>query len=283
MTKNTKSLIKSTILGLLSGGTVGTLYAVSALKDKKEKPEFTDNEIVVPLSKKQYAKVLRNKSPKKEVSEAKFKDLDPSSLSKKDLDSLKRDLLRKRATCDTVARTVSPSSIDLPINYKEDTSSTLRDLKGRFSSIRALDKKAGISEDAKGVILDTAGILGGTAVGIAASKMISDKIILKRKEKEVRRARAKYIASLNAEVNDTDTPYYKSASDRGTIGSTIGVLAATGMLSSLAAGKIVYTIMENRRKQHEKFKDKDLKTYPHEKTINFKLVDDPSEKKAFFA
>lgn len=295
MTSDTKSLLKSTILGLLGGGAVSALYSLNSNKDElSSDPEFMKDEITVPLSRRQFLKAVRPetlkaRSGKKPSNEQPSLQIpDTSKMTKNELASLKKQLLRKKAVeeCSSKIKSVTrPSSHEAPIRNVSGIESTfIRDKKGRFKSEDATKKEAGVLDDASGTIRDSLGLMGGTAIGLAVTKMISDRILINKKRKQVEAARKKYVDSLAREVNDEDLPYYtKKASDRGTIGSTLGLLGLTGITLGTTAGIVMYRVMENRRKLAEKEKDKDLSKYPLDKTINFTFPKDPYlQKQSFF-
>lgn len=294
MTDSTKSLLKSTILGLLGGGAVSALYAINnSKKEQAAESEFKENEITVPLSRRNFLKAVRPErfNPKatakpKSDTEPKVQIPDTSTMTPKDLASLKKALLRKKASskCSSKIKEVtSPSSHETPVRNIAGAGSTfLRDEKGRFKA--DLDKKAGILDDASGTISDSVGMIGGLTAGLALTKMISDRIQINKKKKQVEAARKRYVDSLTKEVNDEDLPYYnKAAEDRGIVGSTLGLLGLAGLTAGTAAGVVMYRIMENRRKEAEKEKDKDLVKYPQEKAINFRFPRHLDEKNNFFA
>lgn len=280
-------MLKSTILGLLGGSAISALYSLNShKKEQKLDSEFTENEINVPLSRRNFLKAVRasrftkNKEPKvEEVAPVlAVSDSDVSSMSPKDLASLKKSLLRKRASCDKnikVKNIESPTSSESKLRNITGAGSTFRRDKknGRFvSPDDDMSKKAGVLNDAAGTFKDSAGSIGGLIAGLAITKMVSDKILINKKRKQVDKARKKYVDALTNEVNDVDFPYYnKTASDRGTIGSALGLLGLAGVATGTAAGVVMYRIMENRRKEMEKEKDKDLAKYPVDKSIHFRF------------
>lgn len=289
MTDNTKSLIKSTILGLLGGGTASALYSLhSAKKETKSDPEFKEDEIVVPLSRRNFMRAVRSDKQKQDKPKQESKDLgakkDYASMSQKDLMSLKKSLLRKNASCCSKGlKITTPSSAEMKIKNISGAGSTFaRDKKGRFISESSIGKKAGILNDASATFNDSVGYIGGTAAGMVLLKMVSDRVLINKKKKQVEAARRRYVDALNKEVNDDDVPYYnrKTAEDeRGLLGSSLGLLKLTGYATGLTAAAVIYRIMENRRKAAEKEKDKDLSKYPREKVVNYRFPKDDSFQK----
>lgn len=298
MTSDTKSMLKSTILGLLGGSAISALYSLNSHnKERKLDSEFTENEINVPLSRKNFLKAVRasrfskNKEPKIDdiAPVLAVNDSDISSMSPKDLASLKKSLLRKRANCD---KSVKVKNIEKPTSFESKIrnivgagSTYMRDKKsGRFvSPDDDLSKRAGVFNDAAGTLKDSVGSIGGLVAGLAITKMISDKILINKKKKQVDKARKRYVDALTNEVNDDDLPYYsKTASDRGTVGSVLGLLGLAGLATGTAAGVVMYRIMENRRKEMEKEKDKDLAKYPLDKSINFRFPKGTTKSDASF-
>jgi hypothetical protein len=309
MTENTKSLLKSTILGLLGGGAVSALYSLNSQKNESSSdPEFVQDEIKVPLSRRNFLKAVR---PERILGSTRLKKItsedqniqipDTSTMSPKDLAALKKSLLKKKAdSCGSskIKNVTSPSSHESAVRNIAGAGSTfLRDKKGRFKSEDNIGKEAGIIsgtfnkltggslDDAGATFNDSLGLIGGTAAGLALTKMISDRIMINKKKKQVEEARRIYVDKLSKEVNDEDLPYYnKTAEDRGLVGSTLGLLGLTGLGIGTTAGIVMYRIMENRRKAIEKEKDKDLSKYPTEKTINFMFPKDSTmQKRSFFA
>ena len=281
MTENTKSFIKHTILGLLGGGTASALYAMHSIGGDK-KPDQSKDEIVVPLSKSHFMKSVRG--GKKDTAEASEEAVvgDTSSMSPRDLAALKKALLKKKASdkCLKVNATESVQKREVPVRRIAGAGSTFpRDRKGRFVA----EKEAGILSDAGGTIADSLGWIGGTAAGLVAVKMISDRIRINKKKRQVEESRQRYIDTLAKEVNDVDAPYYsKTAADRGLIGSTLGLMGLAGLVTGTTAGIVMYRIMENRRKELEKAKDKDLNSYPKEKTIKFRFPNTGYDNSGFF-
>ena len=100
MDTNTKSLLKHTILGLVSGGALSALYANNRRKsDEAEEAAYQDgvgkNQITVPLSRKHYLKAVglkKDEVPKKKPTEAVTQGLQPM-----DIAALKRAILKARA------------------------------------------------------------------------------------------------------------------------------------------------------------------------------------------
>ena len=308
MTDRTKSFLKHTILGLIGGGAVSALYSMNSRKDNsKSDQEFARNEIVVPLSKRNFLKAVRSKdksAPKEDV-----QDLVPAedvgSMSPKDLAALKKALLRKSAEeCQSgkVKKVVTTTSATVPVRRVPGAGSTYpRDKKGRFvaENEHTYKKTAGVGSflrnvipgvdstlsDAGEVIMDNAGMIGGLTTGLVAMKLVSDRIMINKKKRQVEEARKRYVDALDREVNDEDLPYYrKSADDHGIVGSALGYLGLAGIAASTTAGIVMYRIMENRRKENERAKDKDLNKYPAEKTIRFRFPDiKDAEAHGFFA
>lgn len=286
MRENTKSLIKHTILGLLAGGGATALYMNSVNKKKPVDQEFSENEIVVPLSKRHFMKSVRkpapNKAPGKDKETSKKEEAvkDISNLSPRDMAALKKSILNKKASL----KMTGPESREMSIHNISGTNTPVaRDDKGRFCSTNKTQKSAGSISDGLGVVQDKLGFLGGIFLGASAMKLIGERVLINRKQQEVEQARRKYTELINKEVNDVDVPYYrKTAADRGVIGSSLGFLALTGVLTGTATGMLIYKIMERRRKEAEKERDKDLKKYPRDKAITFKFTDAPNSSTDFF-
>jgi hypothetical protein len=301
MTENTKSFIKSTILGLLGGGAASAIYAMNNT-GKGDKSESESDEITIPLSKRHFMKSVRgSRSGTKGPSDDAVPQVDAASMSPKDLAALKKALLRKKASdkCLKIGKTETVSRGEIPVRRIAGAGSTFpRDAKGRFVA----EKDAGVVDtalsgvgkalksvfgdtlsDAGGVMADSIGLIGGTAVGLAAVKAVGDRILVNKRKKQVEKARERYIESLSREVNDVDAPYYsKTAADRGFLGSALGLMGMAGLVTSTTAGIVMYRIMENRRKAIEKAKDKDLASYPKEKIIKFKFPNAGAEDLGFF-
>lgn len=286
MTDTTKAFLKNTILGLLGGGAASALYAMhSSKKDSTPDPDFKKDEIVVPLSRRNFLKAVRPERfggaalPVDTAEEPQVSDADVGKMSPKDLAALKKALLRKKAECSgscggkcsKLKKLVTPSSATSPVRHVVGAGSTFsRDKKGRFKADAASTKTAGVMSDAGEVMLNNAGLLGGLATGMVAVKMVSDRILVNKKKRQVEEARKRYVDALSREVNDEDTPYYsKSADDHGLFGTTLGWAGLAGLAASTTAGIVMYRIMENRRKEIEKAKDKDLAKYPLDKSIKF--------------
>ena len=289
MTENRKSFIKATILGLIGGGAASSLYALNkAREDDASDSEFTPDQIYVPLSRTNFMKAVRPER-RSGASYSKKQDDRKGSVSKKDLSGMtasdisrmKKELLKKnagsddRGKCSSVANFTGCSSSTRPVRNVSGVGSTyLRDRKGRFTSSSDLDKSAGMMDDARGVIADNIGAVGGFAAGLVLMKKVTDRILVNKKKRQVETSRKRYADALASEVNDVDTPYYrKSASSRGLPGEALGVVGLTGLATAGVAGLIMYRIMENRRKDEERMKDKDLSKYPPEKTIKFRFPD----------
>lgn len=293
MTENTKSLIKSTILGLLGGSTATMLYALKNRKNElSSDSEFKNNEITVPLSRRQFLKAVRPerlggapKIDKKETKDSVEVPKNLGALSPKDMAALKKSLLRKGASdscgsCGSKCSKVTTTETkETPVRRIAGAGSTYpRDKKGRFASEPVVTKKAGILDEAGSAIAENVGFVGGTIGGMAAVKMITDRILLNKKKRQVEAARKLYADAVAKEVNDDDLPYYsKSASDKSYIGQTLGLLGFAGLTTGTAAAAVMYRIMENRRKEAEKAKDKDLAKYPLEKTIKFRFPKDGTQ------
>lgn len=293
MTTDTKSLLKRTILGLLGGGTVSMLYAMNnAKKEQSDDPEFRQDEIAVPLSRKNFLKAvrpdtLRGSSGKKTGKSAPgIAEQDVAALSPKDMAALKREILKKKGECgrcDKVSGVEHPSSGETTVRNVAGAGSTfLRDSKGRFLSDSGTHKSAGVLDDAKGTIVDNIGLLGGLTSGLVLAKVISDRVQINKKKRMVEESRKRYVDALAREANDVDLPYYtsKSAEDRSLAGSTLGLAALTGIATTGLAGLVMYRIMENRRIAEEKAKDKDLAKYPTDKTIRFRFPRVPGKSDA---
>lgn len=297
MTDTTKSFLKRTILGLIGGGAVSALYAMHNSKKSKEgDPDSAKDEIVVPLSRKNFLKAVRPErlsggvpTPSSDEPAAAGPAIaaeDLAAMSPKDLASLKKALLRKKAECSggdkcgkhgrcgKVSRLVSPASGTVPVRHVAGAGSTFqRDDKGRFVSDGS-SKTAGVLDDAGAVLADNIGLLGGTAAGMVVAKMVGDRILINKRKRQVEKARKIYADAIASEVNDEDAPYYrKTAGDRGMFGSALGYLSLAGLATGTAAAAVMYRVMENRRKEEEKAKDKDLSRYPAEKSIRFSFPD----------
>jgi len=328
MTDTTKAFLKHTILGLLGGGAASAIYTLSNSKgtSNPSEPEFKKDEIVVPLSRRNFLKAVRperlgggsKSKPSQEdlakavaaVAAARELPAAPEpavtaeevgKMSPKDLASLKKALLRKNAgDCSGVKKVTTTSSATMPVRRIAGAGSTYpRDKKGRFVSEPRAEttKSAGIGSflrnvipgvdstlsDAGDIILNNAGLIGGISTGLIAAKMVSDRIMINKKKKQVEEARKRYVDTLAREVNDEDVPYYsKSAADHGILGSALGYLGLAGLVTGTTAGIVMYRVMENRRKEAEKAKDKDLAKYPYEKAIRFKFPDVQGQEKAGF-
>jgi hypothetical protein len=288
MTDTTKSFLKRTILGLVGGGAVSALYAMhSSKKDKESDPESVKDEIVVPLSRRNFLKAVRPERLSGKAMDRKMEehvpvmsDEDIAGMSPRDLASLKKALIRKKAECSKgdkcgkVSKVVTTSSGTAPVRHVAGAGSTFRrDEKGRFASDGSC-KSAGFLDDAGEVMANNLGLIGGTAAGMVAMKMVSDRILINRRKRQVENARKMYADAIANEVNDEDAPYYrKTAGDHGMFGSTLGYLGLAGLTAGTAAAAVMYRIMENRRKEEEKAKDKDLSKYPVEKSIRFRFPD----------
>ena len=283
MTDVTKSLIKSTILGLLGGGAISAMY--SAKDNSKESPSDTrSNEINVPLSRRQFMKAVRPRSSKDSKSEERPSKEEPqkdlSKMTPQEIAAYKKALLRSKTASDASCKggntcITVPMLEEKPIRRIAGAGSTYpRDDKGRFVAEDSVEKKAlfdGVISDAAATALGGAGFIGGGIAGMAAIKLISDRIRINKRKKQVEAARQRYADALAAEVNDEDLPYYsKTAEDkRGLPGSILGLLGLAGVTAGTAAGVVAYRIMENRRKAAEKAKDKDLANYPLDKSVRF--------------
>ena len=282
MTDNKKSFIKNTILGLIAGAGVTSLYNMATADDK----ENTDNEIAVPLSRRNFMKAVRGSGKKEEKKDTAKSVADTSDMNAKDLDALKRAILAKRASClDSVKHVSKPSSAEMSLNFlaKGDHAVT-RDKKGRFVSADPSDKpknekKAGISDylpdSANGYIGDMLGLTGGGVAGVYLSKLLIDRIKINKEKKRLEAARRRYADRISREVNDVDEPYYsKTAEDRGLIGTTLGMAGLIGLGTAGMAAMVTYRIMENRRKEQEKTLDKDTSSYPDNKFVRFTFPKD---------
>lgn len=269
MDTDTKSLIKKTILGLIGGGAISAIASVAANKDKKpDDSEFGENEIVVPLSRRNFMRAVRGKSTQQNAEST--EKIDTDSMTPAELEAMKRAILRKRASSVSKVKTVNVPVTETSTvrNIKGVASTFARDKNGRFSA----EKTAGVANDAASTLKENLGMAGGFFTGVVAAKLISDKIIINRKRRQVENSRRKYIDMLSKEVNDEDTPYYsKSASDKGILGQSLGWLGTAGLTTGTIAGVIMYRIMENRRIAMEKDKDKDMAKYPSDKVIKFKF------------
>ena len=312
MTENTKAFIKNTILGLLGGGTVSALYALNNTEGKSPSDQDSRaNEITVPLSRRQFMKAVRPRGEAKETKskkEAPAVTKDLTAMTPQELATLKKTLLRsKTASCcskSKPAKVTGPVAAEKQVKHVAGAGSTFaRDAKGRFSVDGKPEKKAGVvdsvinaigkgtgyifgdtMDDAKSTLVNSLGLVGGVTTGLAATKIIADRILVNKKKRQVEQARKRYIDALASEVNDEDAPYYrKTAEDKSLLGSTLGLLGLAGITAGSAAGVVMYRIMENRRIAAEKAKDKDLSKYPIDKTIRFRFPADNAPKKDFFA
>jgi len=285
---NKKSLLKNTIIGLLSGGALSALYTLNKSKeDEQNSKALTKDEITVPLSRRNFMRAVGKSTGEKSVPDT--KDMtDISALTPQELAALKKSLLRKKAASPTkIEEKTGPASSASTVRKSKTTSyATLRNTKGRFSTEKDLSKIAGITEDAAGTMMDTAGGVGGFFAGMTAIKYIADRIMVNRKKQQLEKSRRTYVDMLNKEVNDNDEPYYrKAAADRSLTGTALGLAGLAGIGTMGVAGMVVYRIMENRRKEEEKLLDKDLSRFPSEKTIKYKFasINKENEKKDFFA
>lgn len=244
MTKNTKSLLKHTILGLLAGGSASALYIMNKLKkENEEDAEFRKDEINVPLSRRNFLSAVRpetlsgsaRKPAAKPGTPSLEQQADAGSMSPRDLSSLKKELLRKNASgrCSEVKSVDGSASSEFPVRNITGAGSTFRrDKKGRFSSEEKLGKKAGISEDASAVMADNIGMLGGATAGVVLTKLIADKIMINKRKRQVAESRRRYVDALAKEVNDIDLPYYNK-----TASSNRGVSAAIRLVMNKIAEK----------------------------------------------
>lgn len=291
MTDDTKSFIKHTIMGLLGGGAMSALYAMhSAKKDSAKDPEFRPDEIVVPLSRKNFLKAVRPErlggvtassaaAPKKK-SAPKVTDQDAATMSPRDMAALKKELLRKKGECGhcgKVSEVEHPTSGETTVRNVAGAGSTfLRDSKGRFLPDSGTHKSAGVFSDAYDTLVDNIGLVGGLTSGIVLTKVISDRIQINKKKRQVEQSRRRYADALSREVNDEDLPYYsKTAADRSMAGSLMGNVALLGLATTGVSGLVMYRIMENRREREEKAKDKDMSKYPPDKSIRFRFPQVP--------
>lgn len=292
MTDDTKSFLKHTIMGLLGGGAMSALYAMhSAQKEKPGDPEFKQDEIVVPLSRRNFLKAVRperlngTRPAKKKEDKAipEISDQDVATMSPKDMAALKRELLRKKGECKghcgKISKVESPSSGEATVRNVAGAGSTfLRDSKGRFLPDSGTHKSAGVLDDARGTVVDNLGLLGGITSGLVLTKVISDRIQINKKKRAVEESRKRYADALSREANDEDLPYYsKTASDRSFVGSTLGTIGLAGIAATGIAGLVMYRIMENRRIAEEKAKDKDLAKYPTDKSVRFRFPQVPGK------
>lgn len=304
MDTNTKSLLKHTILGLVSGGALSALYANNRRKsDEAEEAAYQDgvgkNQITVPLSRKHYLKAVglkKDEVPKKKPTEAVTQGLQPM-----DIAALKRAILKaraektaaccktpKKATCGAAPKKATCCKAEAPQSIKAKTTSVstlsgfrgkskiaqLRNPKGRFSTEEGLGKAAGIFDkidyNTRGVIRDGLGFAGGTVAGLAVVKAVSDRIAINRKRIQVEKARRRYANMISKEVGDEDLPFYtKTAQDRGVIPSVLGLAGLTGAGAATLSGLLMYKIIENRRKASERAADKDNQKFPERKSIKF--------------
>lgn len=309
MTDSTKAILKNTLVGLLGGGVASAIYALNNReKAKSSDQDSVNNEITVPLSRRLFMKAVRPRThktePKPDSSSKKETRTgtsvqDVSKMTPQELMLLKKSLLRSKtasAKCNKAKFITAPVSAERQVRHVAGAESTFaRDDKGRFSTDK--EKKAGVVdsvvngvtgvmhgifgdtlEDAGVTIAKKVGLVGGAAAGLAASKMIMNRILVNKKKKQVEAARKRYVDTLSAEVNDEDAPYYKkSAEDTSRMGSLLGLLGVTGLGAGTAAGIVMYRIMENRRIALEKAKDKDLAKYPIDKIVKFRFPKDPKE------
>ena len=279
MNKDTKSLIKHTLLGLLGGGAISALYAASEdAEDKKEEQKYQEgvgkNQIVVPLSRKHYLKALGTQSQtprKKEEPKRNVGTLGPMELA-----ALKRSILREKAAEAPVSikSKTSPSS-SLSKLRKNTSSMQLKGKDGKFASSSDFGKQAsdGFLSGTAGTIADGLGTAVGMTTGLLAVKALANKIAINRKKRQIEKARREYANLINKEVNDDDEPYYsKSAQDRSLMSQATGILGLTGIATASLSGLLIYKIMENRRKAAESAADKDTARFPTGKTIKFKFV-----------
>ena len=278
MDTNTKAILKKTILGLLAGGAVSAAYSMSSDKKKKKTDtEFGENEIVVPLSRKNFMNAVRKDAPAESTPKETAKS-DVSAMSPYDLAALKRSLISKRAAASKIKDVNGPVSETTPIRNVKGVGSTFtRDKSsGRFAPAT---KKAGVFEDAGATMKENAGLVGGFATGLVAMKMVSDRIKINKMRRQVEDSRRKYVDMLSKEVNDDDTPYYsKRAEDRGATGTALGYFGLTGGAAAVVGGAIMYRIMENRRIKAEKAKDEDSSKYPKDKSVMFRFPKEGSDR-----
>lgn len=296
MDTNTKSLLKHTILGLVSGGALSALYANNRRKSEEaEEAAYQDgvgkNQITVPLSRKHYLKAVglkKDEAPKKKPTEAVTQGLQPM-----DIAALKRAILKARAektaACCKTPKKATCCKAEAPQSIKEKTTSVstlsgfrgksktaqLRNPKGRFSTEEGLGKAAGIFDkidyNTRGVIRDGLGFAGGTVAGLAVVKAVSDRIAINRKRSQVEKAKRRYANMISKEVGDEDLPFYvsKTAQDRGVLPSVLGLAGLTGAGAATLSGLLMYKIIENRRKASERAADKDNQKFPEHKSIKF--------------
>ncbi len=308
MDADKKSFIKSTIMGILGGGSAAAIYALNkAREDEKEDKEYREgvgkNHIIVPLSKKRFMTAVRSKNKSKDNSEYssnndaekvdKSEPIDVSMMSPRDIALLKKTILNKRGSCKSVAPTeikekTSPVSMTSGIRKNSKKSDALiRDKKGRFASAESLGKQAGVIDDANGIAADFAGFVGGATLGSLSLKMLVDKILVNRKKRQVAYAKRTYANMINKEVNDEDEPYYtsrtKSAADhRSFLGEALGLAGVAGVATTGLTAMVVYKVLENRRKEAERKADEDVSKYPIDKSIQFKFAEKNTGKKSFF-
>lgn len=299
MDANTKSLLKHTLMGLIGGGALSSLYALKRNEEDMATNNDMPEDIVVPLSRKNYLKAVRGTESKKPEDEGKNEVEITDAMTPADIAALKRSLLKKRAESksdsgekekpESVKKEEGPETDTVSIRKTDGDELQPRDADGRFACKEPKDenlsKEAGVTSDIKGTIGDYVGAAGGFLAGMAAVKALSDRIMVNRKKRQVENARRTYANMLVNEVNDNDLPYYgtKAASDRGTIGTTLGLAGLAGLATSTIAGMITYKIIENRRKAAEKEADKDMSRYPIEKSIKFRFADSNKPENGFFA
>lgn len=286
MTENKKSFIKSTILGLLGGGALSSLYAANAIKNSKKLDDSEDNSITVPLSRKHYMKAV-GLGKKEDKKESRISDEDIAMMAPQDLAALKKTMLRKNAGSNAPVEikdhTGPVSSVSGFRKSSGKVAAQIRDEKGRFSTEVKLDKKAGSLDEAKGLIGEAAGFTGGVLAGSAVIKMLTDRILINKKKRQVEESRRAYVDMLNREISDVDEPYYtKRAGDSSLTGKVLGIAGITGISTAGIAGMVMYKIMENRRKQLEDSADSDIAKYPADKTIKFKFAEAGKKDGGFF-